>query len=173
MNVLDRWRIARCIEDGHELPPALARRVESSAALSEYCSNLQRLERSLRASSARDEPAPPRLAGEVLDRLRTQAPVVRRSRHVRGWALAAAMVALAGSALLVLTRTPPTTPPTGPRALGAVGRARDLGMEGPAAIARTPVEQPLVREARLLARDTRRAANMVLASFPSARPSGR
>jgi hypothetical protein len=166
MRIIDRWRIARCREEGRELPAGLARRVRGSAALSEYCSGLKRVERSLRESAAPREIAPPGLADGVLERIAAEGMregVGSRWRGVAGLVLATAACALVGGAAMVMMRpAPPARPAEVPRALA--------GLRASAALARTPVEEPLVREARLLAQETRRAADVVLASFPSARP---
>lgn len=165
MRLIDRWRISRCVEDGRELPDGLARRVSASRELSDYCSRLSQVERNLRSAERQDDSAPAWLTEDVLARIRSEGP-----RTVSGWrwhrmgAVAAAAAVLAGVALVALR--PVATAPS-------VAPARGVpGWRVSASLARTP-EEPLVREARLLAQDTRRAADMVLASFPSARPGAR
>lgn len=169
MRWLDRWRIARCVDEGRDLPPGLASRVSASPELSEYRSELRRVERMLRRADAPRGPAPAGLHGQVMDRIRAERPLAAHRRARPGFwpALAAAAV---GAAVLTVPLIPtgksqaPTPGPAAPT--GASEIARGL-RAAPAAIARTPVEGPLVEEARLLERETRRMADMVLASFPS------
>ncbi len=169
MRIVDRWRISRCLEEGRELPEGLARRVAKSRELSEYCSRVSEVERNLRSAALPEESTLVWLTEDVLARIRSDGP-----RAASGWrwhrmgAVAVGAAVLVGVALVALR--PATTVPS-----DGLGAGSALGVPGwrvSASLARTP-EEPLVREARLLAQDTRRAADMVLASFPSARPASR
>lgn len=170
MNLLDRWRIARLVDAGKQPPISLARRIAASPFLSDYIRTLRELDRAL-ANSAVNSGAPAALHSNVLSNIQARVrPMPDRSPFVRRAAMALAAIALIGTAALVFTRpSPPPTPPIPEWNPAAWARSIDA----PDSFARTPVEAPLVREARLLVRDTRRAADMVLASLPSPRAASR
>ncbi len=173
MRIIDRWRISRCLDEGRELPRGLARRVAESDELSDYCSRLKEVERNLRKAHRSDESAPAWLTEDVLARIRSggsPAVSVRSWRRLGAVAVAAAvLLGVAGGVALVSLRPATTVPSGGARAGSALGVP---GWRVSASLPRAP-EEPLVREARLLVQDTKRAADMVLASFPSARPGTR
>lgn len=170
MKFFDRWRVARCIDQQRELPSGLARRTARCPELSAFRSGLAEVERALRDAAPPRDFAPPGLAAGVMERLAASRRPVRTAWRPRLFAAPAfATAALCAVAAYVLGPLAPraTAPPPSPAPIWrATDWASDLG------VGHAPVAEPLAREARLLARDTRRAAGVVLAAFPAARPSG-